>query len=46
MNFTLADSFVAKERPYDRGTFRHNAPRSFSTKHSWFARLLSLMFGG
>lgn len=46
MNFTLADGFSAKERPYDRGTFRHNAPRSFATKRSWLARLLSLVFGG
>lgn len=42
MTLNLSRCFTARQRAYDRGSFRDNAPRSFTTAPAgWFATLLS-----
>lgn len=45
MTLNLNPSFVARQRPYDRGSFRDNAPkaRSVAPAAGWLATLLSFL---
>lgn len=43
MHLNLSKDFTAAQRPYSRGTIRHNAPKMIVAKTGWLASLLAYL---